>query len=184
MSDAYGPSGGQLLRRAFLWTIGCGAAAYAVPRLMGSSRPSEVEVADPGATRQAPRPGAAPDEPMRESYRAGPGNQFIIDVAVNGIPIRFMVDTGATEVSLVPGDAQKLGFNLDRLQWNVATQTANGNAVNAAVTLAEIRLGAVTEYGVPALVMRAGGGLSLLGMSFLSRLKSWQIHDGVLTIAG
>ena len=57
-------------------------------------------------------------------------------------------------------------------------------ALNAAVSLGDIRLGAIAEYDVPALVMRSGGGLSLLGMSFLSRLKSWQIRDGMLTLTG
>lgn len=53
---------------------------------------------------------------------------------------------------------------------------------NAAVTLPSVRLGRITEYNVPALIMRQGG-ISLLGMSFLSRLRSWQISNGVLTIA-
>jgi clan AA aspartic protease (TIGR02281 family) len=61
-------------------------------------------------------------------------------------------------------------------------QTANGISHDAEVTLADIRLNRIIEYNVPAIVMRQGN-ISLLGMSFLSRLRTWQISDGVLTIA-
>lgn len=188
MSDAYGPSGGQMLRRAFLWTIGAGAAAYAVPKYFdrfgfgaggddAAPRPSSLpaRASDADASAEA-------DAPLTETFRARQGNQFFVTGSVDGNPVHFIVDTGATDVSLTPDDARMLGFDLSTLDWSVMTHTANGDAANAAVTLADLRLGRIVEYNVPALVMRSGG-TSLLGMSFLSRLKSWQISDGVLTIA-
>ncbi len=117
------------------------------------------------------------------TFHAGPNNQFFVRASVNGIEIPFIVDTGAFRVALRPEDAQAVGFNLNSLHWNVPVSTANGNAFAAAVTLASVRLDRVTEYNVPATVMQQrSGSPSLLGMSFLSRLKSWRIHDGVLTI--
>ena len=194
MSDAYGPSGGQMLRRAFLWTVGCGVAAYTVPKyfdqlgfssILGPAQPPSR--APPSAALQSDVPADAPEMaegPSTERFRAVSGNQFVITASVNGHLIRFMVDSGATYVALLPGDAQKLGFNLNTLDWNVETHTANGKALNAEVKLAELRIGSITKFDVPALVMRADGGISLLGMTFLSRLKSWQISNGILTLAG
>jgi aspartyl protease family protein len=190
MSNGYAPSGGALLRRVLLLALGCGIAAYTVPQYFGALGLGDITQAPaparaparsvPQAAMEAP---ALPDAAVTESFRAEHGNQFFVTAAVNGHPIRFVVDTGATLVSLTPDDARALGFDLDALGWTIATKTANGDGRAAAVTVKELRLGRVTEYNVPALVMRAPGAMSLLGMSFLSRLKSWQIQDGVLTIA-
>lgn len=185
MSDAYGPSGGQMLRRAFLWTIGAGAAAYAVPKYLSrfGLGGDDDDAAPVPSTRAAPMSDAdAADAGATETFRARQGNQFFVTGSIDGNPIHFIVDTGATYVSLTADDARRLGFDLSTLDWNMMTHTANGDAANAAVSLADLRLGRIVEYNVPALVMRSGG-MSLLGMSFLSRLKSWQISDGVLTIA-
>ena len=192
MSDAYGPSGGTMMRRAVLLLIGCGAAAYAFPRYLSgmdfgggpgagdSTAPSTPHPPGPHADRIDNIPVAEP--PATESYRAQRGNQFYVTGSVNGNAIHFLVDTGATWVSLTPEDAKTLGFNLTTLNWNIRTRTANGIIENAAVTLGDIRLGRIVEYNVSAVVMPQSG-ISLLGMTFLSRLRSWQISNGVLTIA-
>ena len=168
---------------------GLGGVAYSVPRyfdqlgigdhfLTAPSTPSQTSQSAPPRVADA----AAADEPAIATFRAH-GNQFFVTATINGNAVPFVVDTGATYVCLTPEDARRLGFDLDTLDWNIRTHTANGDAANAAVNLADLRLGPVVEYNVPALVMKTGGGMSLLGMSFLSRLKSWQIHAGVLTIA-
>lgn len=188
MSDMYGPSSGAMLRRAFLWTIGLGGVAYTVPRYFTSLGLSDIFAGAPSTP--APPRAAAPrsegasdaDEPATQSYRAH-GGQFFVTGTIDGNPVPFVIDTGATYVSLAPEDARRLGFDLATLDWSIKTHTANGDSVNAAVNLADLRLGSIVEYNVPALVMKTGGGMSLLGMSFLSRLKSWQIRNGVLTIA-
>jgi clan AA aspartic protease (TIGR02281 family) len=193
MSDAYGPSGGAMLRRAFLLLAGCGAAAYGFPRyLSGMSFGSGADSAS-GASNTAvpatPQPShprsdgiAVAEPPATQTYHASHGNQFFLTGTINGNLINFLVDTGATYVSLSAEDAQRLGFDLAKLNWNKAMQTANGVTRNAQVTLGDIRLDRIVQYNVPAIVMRQNG-ISLLGMSFLSRLRSWQISNGVLTIA-
>jgi aspartyl protease family protein len=196
MSDAYGPSNGAMLRRAVLLTAACGAGALMAPRwITGGSAvidtpPAPVAQPIPVPQHQAPaKPvakqveGMPVDEPqVTESYRAQRGNQFYVTGSVNGNAIHFLVDTGATWVSLTPEDAKTLGFNLTTLNWNIRTRTANGIIENAAVTLGDIRLGRIVEYNVSAVVMPQSG-ISLLGMTFLSRLRSWRISNGVLTIA-
>lgn len=193
MSDAYGPFGGTMLRRAFLLLIGCGSAAYTFPRYFSSmdfsaasgdadvpSTPRPQSQSKPQPRRVDNIPAAEP--PATETYHAQRGNQFFVTGSVNGNTVRFLVDTGATWVALTQDDAKMLGFNLSTLKWDVRTRTANGIATNASVTLGDIRLGRIIEYNVPAIIMQQSG-ISLLGMSFLSRLRSWQISNGVLTIA-
>ena len=194
MSDARGQPGGTMLRRALLLTAGCGAAAVMVPRWMAGSPVAPAAVAPDmsrAARSEAATPSSAP-APAEEAatvfdseltFQAGRNNQFFVHAAVNGIEIPFIVDTGAFRVALRPDDAQAVGFDLSNLHWDVPVSTANGNAYAASVTLASVRLDRITEYNVPATVMQQrSGSPSLLGMSFLSRLKSWRIHDGVLTI--
>ncbi|HEV8014500.1 MAG TPA: TIGR02281 family clan AA aspartic protease [Stellaceae bacterium] len=198
MSDAYGPSGGAMLRRALLLAIGCGAAAYTVPRFLGSgilgAPGSDAPSSPPApASRVAARlPAdldADPAEPAETIFddtltvRAGPYNQFFVRAAINGVMLPFIIDTGAFMVSLRREDAELVGIDVGALHWDLAISTANGNAFAARVTLPSVRLDRITEYNVPATVLQQKtDSPSLLGMSFLSRLKSWQIRDGVLTI--
>ncbi|HEY1504149.1 MAG TPA: TIGR02281 family clan AA aspartic protease [Stellaceae bacterium] len=186
MSDAYGPSGGKMLRRAFFLLIGCGAAAYRFPNYLSDMGLDFGSAASVPATPAPPKPHSVsiPDAepPATQTYQAQHGNQFYVTATVNGNSINFLVDTGATRVALTQEDATRLGFDLNKLNWNVMVQTANGVTRNAPVTLGDIRLSRIVQYNVPALVMRQSG-ISLLGMSFLSRLRSWQISNGVLTIA-
>jgi len=173
-----------MLRRAFMLLIGCCAAAYTLPRYLGGTDFAANSTVPSTPHPPGPRSGGIPvaEPPATESFRAQRGNQFFVTGTVNGNPIHFLVDTGATWVALTQDDAKLLGFNLATLKWDMRTSTANGIASNAAVTLGDIRLGRIVEYNVPAIIMRQGG-ISLLGMSFLSRLRSWRISDGVLTIA-
>lgn len=174
-----------MLRRAVMLLIGCSAAAVGLPSLMGNMDIGSGESAvPPPPLPPHPRVDGIPvaEPPATESYHAARGNQFYLTGSVNGYPIRFLVDTGATFVSLTADDAMRLGFDLKKLNWNLQMRTANGVARNAQVTLAEIRLNRIVEYNVSATIM-SQNGISLLGMSFLSRLRSWNISDGVLTIA-
>ena len=102
---------------------------------------------------------------------ADSAGHFTADGKVNGMLIRFVVDTGATLISLPAAEARRL--SLDYQQGQKATMgTANGNAVGYVVKLDTVSIGNVTMHGVDAVVME-GKGLStpLLGMSFLNRMN-------------
>ena len=114
-------------------------------------------------------------------YRAGAGGHFLLKALVNGVPIDFVVDTGATEVALTMADARAVGLHPGNLVFDQVAHTANGDAREAAVRLHEIRLGGFATNDVPALV-GPGLGSSLLGMSFLSRLRHFEMRDGKLVI--
>ena len=169
------------LRTLTLSLLVCGALALVlapdgfVDRYLMPQLPAR-----PGSARTATLHAAS--APNENIYRRARDGHFYVDADVNGARIRFLVDTGATYVALTADDAKKLGFDLTKLNWNKPMQTANGISRNAEVTLGDIRLNRIVEYNVQAIVMRQNG-ISLLGMSFLSRLRSWQISNGVLTIA-
>jgi aspartyl protease family protein len=130
---------------------------------------------------------AAPANPAQRvagnslTYRADKGGHFWVDAVVNGASVRFVVDTGATAVTLTQADAAAAGFNHGNLSYSVVTNTANGQGRAAPVRLREVRIGQLAIDDVPAWVTDHLHA-SLLGMSFLKRLERFEIGDGVLTI--
>ena len=90
--------------------------------------------------------------------------------SVNGTAVRFLVDTGATMVSLGAGDARRIGLDFNRGQKGM-TQTANGQALVSKVKLDTVRIGDVTLNNVDALIHQNEMPFALLGMSFLNRME-------------
>ena len=93
---------------------------------------------------------------------------------VNGQPIRFLVDTGATTVALTPQDAEALGFRPADLNYGQAITTASGSSRAARVTLASVSVGGARIEEVEAVVVEKGLDVSLLGMSYLGRLSRFE----------
>lgn len=116
------------------------------------------------------------------SYRADSRGQYYVDAAVNGAPLHFLVDTGASYVALTPKDAAFAGLSESSLRFSMPLNTAHGVAHAAPVVLREIRLQQLELNDVAAVVMDQPMATSVLGMSFLSRLDGYSIRDGVLTI--
>jgi len=98
-------------------------------------------------------------------YRADRYGNFMLTAAVNGAPIRAVVDTGASLVALTLEDAQAAGISRSELVFSGITHTANGTARFAPVMLREVRIEQVSIENVPAAVME-NLSQSLLGMSF------------------
>jgi aspartyl protease family protein len=101
---------------------------------------------------------------------AGPGGHFVGDGAVNGNPIRFLVDTGATAIALPASQASRLGIDYRKGQRGISN-TANGQVPVYVVTLDSVRLGDIELQRVEAVVFEQGLDTALLGMSFLNRLE-------------
>jgi aspartyl protease family protein len=95
---------------------------------------------------------------------------FLADATVNGLPVRFVVDTGATLIALPQQEAERLGINF-RAGVASQTRTANGLAQVYLVKLDAVKIGGIELHNVDATVHQ-GGGLdqALLGMSFLNRV--------------
>jgi aspartyl protease family protein len=95
--------------------------------------------------------------------------------------VRFLVDTGASFVALSPRDAAAAGLAGSALVYRGTAATANGPARVAPITLREVRIGQFAASDVAAVVMD-NLPISLLGQSFLKRLDSYEMRDGVLTL--
>jgi aspartyl protease family protein len=101
---------------------------------------------------------------------ADPRGQFVTEGAINGSPIRFMVDTGASSIALPGRDAARLGIDYRNGRPGF-TQTANGTVPVYTVTLDSVRLGDIELKAVEAMVIEQGLDIALLGMSFLRRVE-------------
>jgi len=110
---------------------------------------------------------------------------FIVRAKVNGKSMHMIVDTGASTVVLRPEDARRAGIHLNALDYTIPVETANGKAFAARVKLDRVSLGELTLENVDALVTRPGAlHQSLLGMSFLSRLQSYEFSGNQLVMRG
>jgi aspartyl protease family protein len=115
--------------------------------------------------------------------RRRPNGHFVARTRVNGVSLDMLIDTGASTVVLKSVDARKLGIDVDQLRYTVPVQTANGTTYAAHVRLQNLTLGSISLDNVEALVARPGSlKENLLGMSFLSRLRSYEFTTDMLTL--
>jgi aspartyl protease family protein len=115
----------------------------------------------------------------------GRGGDFQIQTEVNGVRVPMVLDTGATSVVLTHDAAVAAGLPVEMIHYTVNIDTANGRAQAAAVTLDRIAVGSIVERAVPALIAPPGQlKTSLLGMTFLSRLRSWEVQGDRVTMRG
>jgi len=115
-------------------------------------------------------------------FRRGEDGHFYIDAAVNNRPVRFLVDTGASEIVLSPQDAERIGFRRNILKFDRQYETANGLGWGAAVTLRSIEVGGIRFHDIAASVNDAPMSDSLLGMTFLDRLTGYEVRGDSLIL--
>jgi aspartyl protease family protein len=97
----------------------------------------------------------------------------------------MIVDTGASEIVLRPEDAERAGIDTTALSYTIPVHTANGGSMTARVRLDNVAIGPLDRQKVEALVAKRGAlTQSLLGMSFLSRLRSYEFSGDFLTLRG
>jgi aspartyl protease family protein len=110
------------------------------------------------------------------------GDHFRVDAVVNGHVMNFLIDTGASDVALSVKDARRLGFDPQVLNYTQTYRTANGMTRAAPVTLDTIKVGDITVHNVRGAVMQGDVGISLLGMSFLNALGSYEFKGERLVL--
>jgi aspartyl protease family protein len=131
-------------------------------------------------------PGRAAQRSLRmvEIVRGRAGD-FQVAAQVNGVRVAMVLDTGASAVVLTQEAAKAVGLPLEVLSYSVTVETANGRTRAAPVTLDRVAVGDIVERSVSALVAQPGQlRVSLLGMSFLSRLESWEVRGEKLVMRG
>jgi aspartyl protease family protein len=114
--------------------------------------------------------------------RIADDGHFYIDLVINDKPVRFMIDTGASDIVLSEIDARRIGINVNNLSFNKRYQTANGFVYGAGVTLKEIKITDIVFYNIPASVNDSNMGTSLLGMSFLKQFKKYEFYQDRLVL--
>jgi aspartyl protease family protein len=120
--------------------------------------------------------------PGRQSVTlaAGPSGHFVADGTINGVALRFMVDTGATYIALPGPQADALGIDYRKGSRGV-TQTANGPVAAFRVRFDTVKVGGIEINGVDGIVIEKGLPVALLGMSFLNRVDMRREGD-VMTL--
>ena len=113
------------------------------------------------------------------------GGDFDVTAQINGARVAMILDTGASSVVLTREDARAAGLPLEVLAYTAVIETANGRTHAAPVRLDRIAIGGLVERSVDALVAQPGQlKTSLLGMSFLNRLQSWEVRGDRLLLRG
>jgi aspartyl protease family protein len=142
-----------------------------------SSRSSQNQAS---AARPAAPPATGGGYMILEGNRQG---HFQADVQIEGVTLKMLVDTGATAVALTAEDAERAGIHPFPSDYTAQMSTANGVTQVARVELHQVSVGPITVRDVPAIVMQPGASsVSLLGMTFLQRLSSFQVADNRLVL--
>ena len=129
-------------------------------------------------------PPAAPgaDAYGEASITKSADGHFWADAQVDGAPVRFLIDTGATAVVLKADDARRLGIQPEGLDYSYAVVTANGPAHAAKVKLGRVSIGGAEVSDVDAFVIDQGLETSLLGMTFLGRLSKMEATPDTMVL--
>jgi len=160
---------GRVLRQASLWGlifIGAIAAAALWTDIRSTVAPKQAVFADTGRV---------------EVPRNIDGHYYMV-LELDGVPVRFVVDTGATDVVLSEEDATRVGLDPEGLIYSGKARTANGIVRTARVRIGEFRLGEIVDENVPVWVTEGEMEGSLLGMSYLQRFAKIEIAQNELVL--
>ena len=109
-------------------------------------------------------------------------NHFYIAINIDNKKVLFLIDTGATTTTLTLNDAKKLGIDIDRLNFNIPLNTANGVSFGASTEVYNIKIGDFTIDSMWVIVSKDLDGKSLLGMNFLNKLNGYNIKQDKMTL--
>ena len=173
-----------------LTTLLLAGAVAAMISLMLNPRVSETAApASQAAAPTATVASVAVEEPADTGFRrratitSRPDGHYWARALVNRkASVEFMVDTGASVVALTYKDAQKMGLRPDTLDYKWEIRTAGGRTMGASVRIDEIQISQVKVRNVDAMVLRTDLEQSLLGMSFLRELYSYEFRGDRMII--
>lgn len=159
---------GQMLRHAVLWVLIFIGALAAVGLWQDvSPRLAPAQISDGNGVITVDRDHSG---------------HFSVIADVNGAPVEFLVDTGASNVVLSLDDAKRAGIDIDNLAYTGRAQTANGMVRTAPVRIEALTLEGITDQRVRAYVTDGELFGSLLGMDYLQRYKSIEIKQNKLVL--
>ena len=160
---------GKITQQAIIWAlifVGVIAAVGLWGDIRNTVMPGQAVVAEDGRI---------------ELPRAADGHYYLT-ADVNGQPIRFVVDTGASQIVLTKADAEAAGLATEELSFVGRAFTANGEVRTAPVRLERVEVGPLVDEDVRAVVNEGELDQSLLGMEYLQRFTSVEITNGTLVL--
>jgi aspartyl protease family protein len=160
---------------------------------MPAQEPMAVPVAPASTTVQTKPPVqivplVTPPTPARQSPRGVALNRsdnghFFAQGDVDGAPVNFLVDTGASVIALTATDAQKLGQTWYPNELEMVGRGVNGDVIGKPITLGRVRIGDIEVTNVRAIIVPEGLDHSLLGQSFLSKVQNVNISGDRMTLS-
>jgi aspartyl protease family protein len=132
--------------------------------------------------RQTVRPMQSVVSGDRIELPRAPDGHYYLTAEVSGVPVRFVVDTGASQIVLSQSDAERIGIDTGALAYLGRAYTANGEVRTAPVRLESMTVGPVRHENLRAVVNEGDMGQSLLGMAYLQRFSSIEITGGRLVL--
>jgi aspartyl protease family protein len=125
---------------------------------------------------------AVPNNSRSLEIKAGNGGHFQVEARVDGRRLAFVVDTGASQITIRASDAARLGFHPSPRDYTLKINTANGEGRAARVELRMLEVGDIIVRDIVAIVVPDEAlSVNLLGMSFLSRVR-WTHERGRLVL--
>ena len=115
--------------------------------------------------------------------RRGWDGHYRAQAEINGVPLKLMIDTGASMVLLPYEQVEELGIDPQSLRFSIPVQTANGKSSVAPIRLSSIKVGPIAVFDVHAAVAQPGKlRTGLLGMSFLDKLSETSFQGDKLIL--
>lgn len=112
---------------------------------------------------------------------AGNGH-FMANARINGVERRMLIDSGATVTALSARTAAAAGLEPQADVVPIVIRTANGMIRAQTATVAVVEVGNITARNLKVVISPAFGDVDVLGMNFLSKLRSWRVEDNVLVM--
>lgn len=154
------------------------ALVYAEPAQLAKASALVQAVLDPN-------PATSHTRVRTVEVRRARNGDFALRARVNGARTPMVMDTGASAVILTFEDARAAGLPTEFLDYSVTIDTANGKTRAASVVLDKIAVGDLSEQSIPALIVEPGKlKVSLLGMTFLDRLHSFEVRGDRIELRG
>ena len=175
---------GDALKAAGIWILAFAVliGAYSFGPELGSLKDRLMVALMPGTLISVGGDGGERDGRRFMALR-GADDHFHLDGSIDGKPVSFMVDTGASIVAMDRATARSVGIDLSRLRFSQKVMTANGLASAAPVTLDTVKVGDIVRHDVEAAVTDGDFGTTLLGMSFLNTLTSFDFRGERLILS-
>ncbi len=167
---------GYVAKAAFAW-IAIFAALFAIFSFRFEFRPVWERV-------KADISGTAGQSVSGEdiTIRRQDDGHYWLQVDVNGKPVRFMIDSGATTTAVNADTARETGIQVDSNGYPVFLNTANGNVAAQRGIIQSLKIGAheIGQHNV--VVSESFGDTNVLGMNFLDSMQSWKVEANVMTL--